>query len=90
MSDMQLIPLPKSRPKSYLFRVVLESHETGWRASCPALFRYGATAWGSTRDGAMHHLQETVEPIVVQLIEQDKMLPEDVVISSEPVVAITT
>jgi predicted RNase H-like HicB family nuclease len=90
MKDVHVIPLPKPRPKSYLFRVVLESHETGWQASCPALFRYGATAWGSTRDGAMHRLQETVEPIVVQLIEQDKTLPEDVVISSEPVVAITT
>ena len=90
MNDVHLIPLPKPRPKSYLFRVVLESHETGWRASCPALFRYGATAWGSTRDGAMHRLQEMVEPIVLHLIEQDKTLPEDVVISSEPVVAITT
>ena len=90
MSDMQLIPLPQSRPKSYLFRVVLEAHETGWRASCPALFRYGAIAWGSTRDGAIHRLQETVEPIVLHLIEQEKTLPEDVLISSEPVVAINT
>jgi predicted RNase H-like HicB family nuclease len=90
MSDVQLIPLPTPRPKSYLFRVVLEPHETGWRASCPALFRYGASAWGSTRDGAIHRLQEAVEPIVLQLIEQDKTLPEDVFISSEPVVAITT
>jgi predicted RNase H-like HicB family nuclease len=90
MSDMRLIPLPKPRPKSYLFRVVLESYDTGWRASCPALLRYGATAWGSTRDGAIHRLQETVEPIVLQLVEQDKTLPEDVFISAEPVVAITT
>jgi hypothetical protein len=64
MNDVTYLPLNTPSVKSYVFRAVLESGDTGWYARCLALAAYSASAWGETQEAALRHLQRTVERIV--------------------------
>jgi predicted RNase H-like HicB family nuclease len=75
---------------TYLYRVIVEPDAQGWKASCPVLLGWGATVWCTSREAAVRHLREQIERIVAQLRERGEPIPEDIGISSEPVVSITT
>jgi predicted RNase H-like HicB family nuclease len=75
--------------KSYIFRVVVEPDEDRWSAYCPALERLGAATWGNTQEEALKHIEEVVHMIVAELLEDGEPIPEDVQVSTEPLVAVT-
>ena len=75
--------------KTYVFRVVVEPDEDRWVAYCPALDKYAATTWGYTKEEALKHIQEVVEMVVQELVEEKEPIPEEVVVSTEPKVAVT-
>ncbi len=79
--------------KTYIFRVVVEPDEDRWVAHCPALEKYAATTWGNTREEALQHIHEVVRMVLEELVEDQEAIPEEpseeVIVSSEPRVAIT-
>jgi predicted RNase H-like HicB family nuclease len=66
---------------TYTFTVVVEPDEDAWHAYCPALQRYGAATWGSSREEALRHIRQVVGMIVAELIEDGEELPADVDVS---------
>ena len=78
MTDHHYIPKKGSRMTSYIFKVVVEPDEDKWSAYCPALLKQGAATWGDTEEEALKHIHEVVQ-----------MVPEDVLVSKEPLVSIT-
>ena len=90
MNDVTYLPLNTPSVKSYVFRAVLESAETGWYARCPALATYGASAWGDTQEAALRHLQRAVERIVAELLARGEPLPDGVMVAFEPLVSVVT
>lgn len=79
--------------KTYMFRVVVEPDEDMWLAYCPVLEKYAATTWGKTRDEALQHIQEVIQMVLQELVEDQESIPEEpseeVIVSSEPRVAVT-
>ncbi|PKB68146.1 MAG: hypothetical protein BZY81_03040 [SAR202 cluster bacterium Io17-Chloro-G4] len=79
--------------KTYMFRVVVEPDEDRWLVSCPALEKYSATTWGNTREEALQHIQEVIQMVLQELVEDQEAIPdepsEEVIVSSEPRVAVT-
>ncbi len=79
--------------KTYMFRVVVEPDEDRWLAYCPALEKYAATTWGNTREEALQHIQEVIHMVLQELVEDHEAIPdepsEEVIVSSEPRVAVT-
>ena len=79
--------------KTYMFRVVVEPDGDRWLAYCPALEKYAATTWGYTREEALQHIHEVVRMVLEELVEGQEAIPdqpsEEVIVSSEPRVAIT-
>ena len=79
--------------KTYMFRVVVEPDEDRWLAYCPVLEKYAATTWGNTRDEALQHIQEVIQMVLQELVEDQESIPEEpseeVIVSSEPRVAVT-
>ena len=79
--------------KTYMFRVVVEPDEERWLAYCSALEKYAAATWGNTREEALHHIQEVIQMVLQELVEDQEAIPvepsEDVIVSSEPRVAVT-
>ena len=79
--------------KTYMFRVVVEPDEDRWLAYCPVLEKYAATTWGKTRDEALQHIQEVIQMVLQELVEDQESIPEEpseeVIVSSEPRVAVT-
>jgi predicted RNase H-like HicB family nuclease len=63
---------------TYTFTVVVEPDEDAWHAYCPAVQRYGAATWGSSREEALRHIRQVVEMVVAELIEEGEQLPADV------------
>jgi predicted RNase H-like HicB family nuclease len=90
MNDVTYLPLNTPSVKSYVFRAVLESGDTGWYARCLALAAYSASAWGETQEAALRRLQRTVETIVADLLSRGEALPEGVVVAFEPLVSVVT
>jgi hypothetical protein len=90
MTDYQYFPPSTGGLTTYLYRVIVEPEAQGWKASCPALHAWGASVWCTNREAAVRHLRETIEHIVAQLRERGEPIPEDIGISPEPVVSITT
>ena len=76
-----------------MFRVVVEPDDDWWVAYCPALEKYAATTWGYTREEALQHIHEVVQMLLKELVEDQEAIPdepsEEVIVSSEPRVAIT-
>lgn len=77
------------KSKTYVFRVVVEPDEERWSAYCPALAKYGAATWGTTRQEAFRHIREVVELVVEELREDNTDIPHDVRICDEPLVAVS-
>ena len=79
--------------KTYAFKVVVEPDDDRWHAYCPALLTKGAATWGSTKEEALHHIEEVVKMVVESMIEYGEPIPEEpadeVQIFSEPLVAVT-
>jgi predicted RNase H-like HicB family nuclease len=75
--------------KTYIFKVVVEPDEDKWSAYCPVLLPQGAATWGNTREEALKHINEVVQMIVTELVEDGEPIPEDVLVSQEPLVSIT-
>ena len=79
--------------KTYAFKVVVERDDDRWHAYCPALQRFGAATWGSTREEALERIREVVR-LVVETLEKDGEAmpdgPEELVqVLSESHVAVT-
>ena len=79
--------------KTYVFRVVVEPDDGRWSAYCPVLEKRGAATWGDTEEEALKNIREVVEMIVEELVAENEPLPEgpseEVVVSTEPRVAVT-
>ena len=74
---------------TYIFKVVVEPDEDKWSAYCPALLKQGASTWGDTEEEALKNIHEVVQMVVQTLIEDSEPIPEDVLVSKEPLVSIT-
>ena len=74
---------------TYIFKVVVEPDEDKWSAYCPALLKQGAATWGNTEEEALRHIHEVVQMVVQTLLEDGEPIPEDVLVSKEPLVSIT-
>ena len=75
---------------TYIFKVVVEPDDGKWSAYCPALLPQGASTWGNTEAEALQHIHEVVQMIVQELIEDGEPIPQDVLVSPEPLVSIIT
>ena len=79
--------------KTYMFRVVVEPDEDRWVTYCPALEKYAAATWGYTRAEALQHIHEVAQVVLQELVEDHEAIPdeppEEVIVSSEPRVAVT-
>ena len=75
--------------KTYTLKVAVEPDEDRWHVHCPALERYGAATWGSTREEALRHIREVVGMVIEELIEDGEPVPGDVPVSEEPLVSVT-
>jgi predicted RNase H-like HicB family nuclease len=78
-----------SKMTTYIFKVVVEPDEDRWSAYCPALYKEGAATWGNTEEEALQHIHEVVQMIVQELLEDGVPIPEDVMVSKEPLVSVT-
>lgn len=76
--------------KTYVFRVVVEPDDDRWTAYCSALLQQGASTWGYTQEEALKHIEEVVRMVVRELIEDGEPVPEEVQVSPEPLVSVTT
>ena len=74
---------------TYIFKVVVEPDEDKWSAYCPALLKQGASTWGNTEEEALQHIHEVVQMVVQTFMEDGEPIPEDVLVSHEPLVSIT-
>lgn len=74
--------------RTYVFRIAVDACEDGWTAYCPALLSHGASAACATREGAVSHLQAVVSEIVKELESRGDPIPEDVLISPEPLILV--
>ena len=90
MKNKHAIHIKGNGMKTYVFRVVIEPDEARWSAYCPALRQYAATTWGHTQEEALQHIREVVQLVVEELIEDREPIPEDVQVSQEPLVAVTS
>ena len=74
--------------KSYVFHAVVEPDGDRWLAFVPELESRGAATWGHTREEALRNIQEVTQMVVEALIEDGEPLPEAVVVTEQPTVAV--
>lgn len=75
--------------KSYVFRVVLEPDEDGWRAYIPELEVKGAATWGQDKEEALRNIREVAQMVIESLLEDGEPLPPRITEIDQPVVAVT-
>lgn len=79
--------------KTYIFRIVVEPDEDGWRAFYPAWEHVGASTWGCTQKEAVQNIQEVLQMVLEDLVEENDPIPElpegEGFISTTPQVAVT-
>jgi predicted RNase H-like HicB family nuclease len=75
--------------KSYVFRVVLEPDEDGWRAYIPELEAKGAATWGQDKEEALRNIREVAQMVIEALLEDGEQLPPRITEIDQPVVAVT-
>jgi predicted RNase H-like HicB family nuclease len=90
MKNKHAIHIKGNGMKTSVFRLVIEPDEDRWSGSCPALRQYAATTWGHTQEEALQHIREVVQLVVEELLEDREPIPEDVQVSQEPLVAVTS
>jgi predicted RNase H-like HicB family nuclease len=89
MKEHPYVSVERGGMKTYIFKVVVEPDDDKWSAYCPALLPQGATTWGNTQEEALKHINEVVQLIVQELLEDGEPVPEDVLVSQDPLVSIT-
>jgi predicted RNase H-like HicB family nuclease len=75
--------------KSYVFKVVVEPDADKWYACVPELESKGAATWGSTREEAFRNIQEVARMVVEDMSEDGEVIPEGVLVSEEPLLAVS-
>jgi predicted RNase H-like HicB family nuclease len=75
--------------RSYIVRVVIEPDADKWHARVPELERKGAATWGHTREEAFRNIHEVARMVIEDMLEDGEPIPEGVMISEEPLVAVT-
>lgn len=80
--------------KSYTFKVSIEPDHfpdgrQAFMASIPALRDQGAVTWGYTKEEALKNAQEVAELVVEDMLANGEKIPEDVLVSDEPLVSVT-
>ena len=75
--------------KSYVFKVLVEPDADKWYARVPELESEGAATWGHTREEAFRNIQEVARIVIEDMLEDGEQLPEGVIVSEEPLVAVT-
>lgn len=75
--------------RSYILEIVIEPDEDVWAAYCPALLEKGASTWGHTEGEALKSIQEVIQMVIESLLEHGEPIPQDVTVSSKPLVAVT-
>ena len=76
--------------KSYVFRVVLEPDEDGWRAYIPReLEARGAATWGRDKEEALRNIREVAQMVIESLLADGEQLPPHITEIDQPVVAVT-
>jgi predicted RNase H-like HicB family nuclease len=68
---------------------VTEPDEARRPAHGLALHAYEAATSGNTQEEALKHIQEVVQIVLEELLKDCELIPEDVRVSQEPLVAIT-
>ena len=58
------MPPNEEAVQTYVFSVVIEPDEEGWRAFYPSWEHVGASTWGQTREDALKNIQEVLEMIL--------------------------
>lgn len=89
MTEYTYTPVTRHPMTTYTFRIEVEPDEDAWHAYCPALVKYGGATWGETREDALQNIRQVIEMVVADLLEAGEHLPEDVWVSSEPLVSVT-
>ncbi len=76
--------------QTYVFSVVIEPDEEGWRAFYPSWEHIGASTWGQTREDALKNIQEVLEMILDEFEQEGKPMTGDgqPVISEETLVVV--
>ena len=76
--------------QTYVFSVVIEPDEEGWRAFYPSWEHIGVSTWGPTREDALKNIQEVLEIILDEFEQEGKPMPGDgqPVISEETLVVL--
>ncbi len=89
MSTIRYIPIEKNfHGSSYVFPVELAQKGNGdwvaWIATLP-----GCTAWGFSKDDALHALSAMARVYVRRLLDRGLQIPAEVETVNTPVVAVT-
>ncbi|HEY6290559.1 MAG TPA: type II toxin-antitoxin system HicB family antitoxin [Terriglobia bacterium] len=75
--------------RSYVFKVVVELDSDKWRAYVPELEANGAATWGHTQEEAFRNIQEVAKMVIEDMLEDGDPVPEGVIVSEEPLLAVT-
>ncbi|HEV2380040.1 MAG TPA: type II toxin-antitoxin system HicB family antitoxin [Terriglobia bacterium] len=75
--------------RSYVFKVLVEPDAGKWYAHVPQLEGQGAATWGHTREEAFRNIQEVARMVIEDMLEDGQPLPDGVMVSEEPLVAVT-
>jgi predicted RNase H-like HicB family nuclease len=89
MTEYTYTPVTGHPMTTYTFRIEVESDEDAWHAYCPALVQYGGATWGETREEALENIRQVIEMVVADLLDAGEPLPDDVRVSSDPLVSVT-
>jgi predicted RNase H-like HicB family nuclease len=75
--------------KSYIFPVVIEPDGDRWHAFIPELEARGGATWGYTRDEAAKNIQEVGQMVIESMLEDGEVLPANITISDQQVMAVS-
>ncbi len=89
MRETHLVHIKDDKKDSYVYRVVLEADGEGWFVFSPTLNKKGGATWGRTKEEALGKINEVIGMILEELVEEGEVIPEDVMVSQEPLVAVT-
>ncbi len=89
MQETHLVHIKDNNKDSYVYRVVLEADGEGWFVYSPTLNKKGGATWGRTKEEALGKINEVIGMILEELVEEGQAIPEDVMVSQKPLVAVT-
>jgi len=89
MRETHLVHIKDNNKDSYVYRVVLEADGEGWFVYSPTLNKKGGATWGKTKEEALGKINEVIGMILEELVEEGEVIPEGVMVSQKPLVAVT-